>query len=407
MRASTTRIAWRSLWRNRRRTALALAAIGLSTAVVLGFNGVVRAYGDWLVDTITGPLLGDVQVHAPAWRKDRGIERTLPNASATIATLRRDPAIAGVTGRVYAPILVAAGDEGFAAVVIGVQPRMEANPMGLLARATALPSGRRVLIGKKLAATIGARPGDELALVGQGVDGSFANDLYVVAALVETPVDMVNRQAVVMELGEAQRLFAMTDEVHEIVIHARAGDGGAALARRLAPQLPGAEVLGWRALAPDLVNLVALVDAAWLFVLILVFVAAAAGIANTMLISTFERTREIGMLLALGARPQRIIGMVVLEALALGLVGVAIGFGLGAGLVAILHQVGFDLAQLTGGGPTEVSFAGMAWSLRLHPTLAAIDFVRIFVAVMVTALAAAAWPAIRAAHLQPVTALRA
>jgi len=56
------------------------------------------------------------------------------------------------------------------------------------------------------------RVGDELALVGQGVDGSFANDLYIVTALIETPVDMVNRQAVVMELGEAQRLFLMSDE---------------------------------------------------------------------------------------------------------------------------------------------------------------------------------------------------
>lgn len=407
MRASTTRIAWRSLWRNRRRTALALAAIALSTAVVLAFNGVVRAYGDWLVETITGPLLGDVQVHSPGWRKDRGIERTLPDASETVAKLRRDPTIAAVSARVYAPVLVAAADEGFAAIVIGVEPGIEARPMGLLAGVPVQPSGRRVLIGKKLAATIGVKPGDELALVGQGVDGSFANDLYVVGALVETPVDMINRQALVMELGEAQRLFAMTDEVHEIVLHARASDGGAALARRLAPQLAGAEVLAWRTLAPDLVNLVELVDAAWLFVLVLVFAAAAAGIANTMLISTFERTRELGMLLALGARPLRIIGMVILEAVALGLVGVAIGFAAGAGLVAIFHRIGFDLAQLTGGGPTEISFAGMAWSLRLYPTLAAIDFVRIFVAVMATTLVAAAWPAIRAARLQPVTALRA
>lgn len=406
MRASTTRIAWRSLWRNRRRTALALAAIGLSTAVVLAFNGVVRAYGDWMVDTITGPLLGDVQVHSPGWRKDRGVERTLPDASATIAKLRRDPAIGGASGRAYAPVLVAARDEGFAAIVIGVDPGSEAQPMGLLARASELPSGRRILVGRKLAVTIGARPGDELALVGQGVDGSFANDLYVVAAVVETPVDMVNRQAIVMELGEAQRLFAMTDEVHEIVIHLRPGADGAALARRLASELPGAEVLEWRAIAPDLVNLVELVDAAWLFVLILVFVAAAAGIANTMLISTFERTRELGMLLALGTRPLRIVAMVVLEGLALALVGVVAGFALGAGLVAIFHQVGFDLAELTGGGPSEVSFAGMAWSMRLFPTLYPIDFIRIFVAVMVTALLAAAWPAIRAARLQPVAALR-
>lgn len=409
MRASTTRIAWRSLWRNGRRTALALAAIGLSTALVLTFNGVLRAYGDWMVATITGPMLGDVQVHAPHWRKDRGLERTLRNASATVAALRRDPEVAAASGRIFAPVLVALGDEGFAAVVIGVDADVEAHPMGLLASAPAHPSGRGVLVGRKLADVMGVRAGDQLALVGQGVDGSFANDLYVVTALIETPVDMVNRQALVMELGETQRLFAMTDEVHEIVIRARDSDHGTALARRLAalPAFAGAEVLDWRALAPELVSLVELVDVAWVFVLVLVFVAAAAGIANTMLISTFERTRELGMLLALGARPLRIVGMVVVEALALGVVGVAIGSAIGVGIVATFHRVGFDLAQLTGGGPDQISFAGMSWSLRLYPSLAVVDLVRTFVAVVVTALVASAWPAIRAARLQPVTALRA
>ena len=409
VRASTLRIAWRSLWRNKRRTALALAAIGLSTALVLTYNGVLRAYGDWMVATITGPMLGDVQVHAPGWRKDRGLDRTLPTASATLATLRRDPEVAAASGRIYAPILVALGDEGFAAFVIGLDPDVEAHPMGLLASAPVHPSGRGVLVGKKLAEVMGVRVGDELALVGQGVDGSFANDLYIVTALIETPVDMVNRQAVVMELGEAQRLFLMSDEVHEIVIRARRSDQGARLAERLAaqPGFAGTEVLHWRALAPELVSLVELVDVAWVFVLVLVFVAAAAGIANTMLISTFERTRELGMLLALGVRPLRIVGMVVVEALALGVVGVALGFALGGGIVAIFHRIGFDLAQLTGGGPSAISFAGMHWTLRLFPSLAAIDLVRTFVAVVVTALVASAWPAIRAARLQPVTALRA
>src|SRR5512143_478257 len=84
MRASTTRIAWRNLWRNRRRTWLALAAIALSTAIVLLYNGVLRAYGAWMVDTVTGPMLGDVQVHAPGWRKDRALDRTVRGAAARV-----------------------------------------------------------------------------------------------------------------------------------------------------------------------------------------------------------------------------------------------------------------------------------------------------------------------------------
>lgn len=408
MRATTTRMAWRNLWRNRRRTGLALVAIGLSTALVLVFNGVLHAYSDWMVSTITGPMLGDVQVHANGWRKDRAIDRTLPGASATMTALRSDPEVSSASGRVYGPVLVAVGEEGFAAVVIGLEADREAGPMRLLATAKTRPTGRDIAIGRKLATSMGVRAGDELALVGQAVDGSLANDLYRVTELIDTQVDLVNRQGIVMDLGEAQRLFAMGDEVHEIVLHARDTSRSAALASRIAsqPALRGAEVRDWRSLAPELLALIQLLDVSWIVVLGFVFVAAAAGVANTMLISTFERTRELGMVLALGARPKRIVTMVVLESLALGLVGAALGVALGGAVVAFTHRYGFDLAQLTGGGPTQLSFAGMSWSLTLYPTLDLVDITRVVVAVVVTSLVASAWPAIRAARLQPVQALR-
>lgn len=408
MRASTPRIAWRNLWRSRRRTGLALAAIGLSTALVLVYNGVLHAYSDWMVATITGPMLGDVQAHAAGWRKDRAIDRTLPHAAATLAALQREPRVVSATARTYAPVLAAVGEEGFAAVVIGLEPARETGDMGLLAAARTRPAGHRIAIGRRLAGAMGVHAGDQLALVGQAVDGSLANDLYTVAELIETPVDLVNRQGIVMELAEAQRLFELSDEVHEIVVHGRDATQPAALAARVAalPELRGAEVRDWRSLAPELVGLVQMIDMTWIFVLVLVFVAAAAGVANTLLISTFERTRELGMVLALGARPRRIVAMVVLEALALGIVGAALGVALGGGVVALAHRHGIDLARLTGGGPRAISFAGMSWSLMLYPTLGAIDIGRTVVAVLVTSLAASAWPAIRAAGLQPVEALR-
>ena len=82
---STVRIAWRSLWRNGRRTSLAVAAIGLSVALVLASDSVLRAYGHWIVETVTGPMLGHVQAHAPGWRKDRAMDRTLARASEAVA----------------------------------------------------------------------------------------------------------------------------------------------------------------------------------------------------------------------------------------------------------------------------------------------------------------------------------
>ncbi len=408
MTLTTARMAWRNLWRNPRRTSLAVAAIGLSLALVLVYDGVLRAYADWMRATMTGPLLGHVQAHAPEWRKDRAMDRTLRGAAAAVAAARQSPGVASASARIYAPALAALGEEGFAVLVLGVDPGAEARPTGMLADAPQRPAGKRVLMGKALAETMGVRAGDVLALVGQGADGSLANDLFTVAGLVSTSVDFVNRQAVLMELPVAQELFAMPDEAHEIVVHGTDATAARALAAEVAalPELAGADVLDWERLAPELVALVRIVEVAWAFVLVLVFVAAAAGVANTMLMSTFERTHELGMLLALGTRPARVVRLVVAEAVVLGAVGVLAGVALGGGIVALTHHTGFDFQALTGRGPRELSFGGLRWSLLLYPRLALVDVLRGAGAVLVTALLAAAWPASRAARLEPSKALR-
>lgn len=405
---STGRMAWRNLWRNRRRTGLALAAIGLSVTLVLAYTSILRAYGDWIVETITGPMLGDVQAHAPQWRKDRLMDRTLAGVDRRLADLHHDPDVTGATARIYAPALAARSEEGFAVVVIGLDSRAEIGSARLLPGGVEPLAAGQAFIGRQLAELMGVRAGDEIAVIGQGVDGSLANDLFTVKALVTTPVDLVNRQGVVIELPSAQTLFAMPDEAHEIVIHSRRPEEAAALARRVAATaaFADAEVLDWQALAPEMVTLVDVTDLSGTLVLLLVFLAAAAGVANTMVMATFERTREFGMLLALGTHPSRLVRLVVLESIALGIIGALAGTASGILLVAVTHRTGIDYAWLTGGGPSELSFAGLRWSLRFYPTLGVIDIARAVAAVCLTSLMAAIWPAVRASRLQPVSALR-
>lgn len=407
--STTLTVAWRNLGRNRRRTALALAAIGLSQAMVLFYGGIMRGYSDWMVQTITGPMLGDVQVHAPGWREDRAMDRALFGVDTMLAAIRRQTQVTRASARIYAPALAALGEQGRAVMVVGLEPAAEAGRAGLLARAEARPAGRRVLVGRPLAEAMGVEAGDTLAIVGQGADGSLANDLYVVIGLVSTPVDQMNRMGVLMDLGEAQKLFAMPDAAHEIVVHARDERDPASLARRLAalPALAGTEVLDWKTLAPQLVGLVDLIGASWAFILVFVFLAAAAGIANTMLMATFERTRELGMLLALGARPARVVGLVMSEAAVLGVAGALAGSALGAAVVLVTGRTGVDFAALASGSPSEMSYAGMNMSMIIYPGLDVGQMAIGAAAVVATALLAALWPAARAARLQPTRALRA
>jgi putative ABC transport system permease protein len=405
---TTWRIAWRNLWRNPRRTGLALAAIGLSVALVLTYDGILRWEADWMIDTITGPMIGHVQVHEPDWRRTRAMDKTIRGVSDVVSALRRDPAVAGVDVRVYAPALAAFGEEGFAVLVLGVDMTEATRQSRLLDGVTTPLGGHRVLMGRLLAGQMGVREGSEVALVGQAVDGSLANDLFTVAGLIQTSVDFVNRQAVVMPIAEARQLFALSDEAHELVVYARDPAQAAPLAAHVSrlTAATGAEVLDWRKAAPGMNDLIELVQMMWVFVLLLVFVAAAAGVANTALMSTFERTHEFGMLLALGTSPSRIVSMILFESLALGVTGALAGTALGGGLVWWAYHTGVDFAKLTGGGPTSLSAFGMNFTLIVHPRLAPIDIGRAVAAVILTSILASAWPALRAARLQPARALR-
>ncbi len=412
MRLPTTiRVAWRNLGRNRRRTALALTAIGVAQLALLFSDSLMHGYADSMVDAVTGPMLGHVQVHAPKWRDEHAMDLTLQQARAKVAAIRKLPGVARASARIYAPALAALGEQGHVVVVMGVQVDGERRAGGLLANVApaALPHAHEVLVGSALADEMGVHPGEQLAIVGQAADGSIANDLYRVGGLLSSAVDEVQRHGVVMSLAAAQELFAMPDQAHEIVVRARDPQAASVLSARIAklPALAHTEVLPWKKIVPELVTLVELTERSSLIVLVLVFIAAAAGIANTMLMATFERSHEIGMLLALGSTPGRIVRMILSEATALGLAGVAIGTLLGAALVLALAQTGIDLTTLGNDAARGLSMRGLNYGFSIVPHIEAQDVLEGVGAVVLTSLLASLWPAVHAARLQPVEAMRA
>ncbi len=307
---STLRIAWRNLGRNKKRSSLALAAIALGQFVFLAVAALMHGYMGEFHESITGPMIGHAQVHAPVWLDDRSIDITIDNVTSALDEVRADPAVEHVSARIYAPVLTALTEEGFMSFVVGVDPASESHDAGLLPGldAASLMGEGRVLVGSGFARRYDIETGAELALVGQDVDGSIASGLFTVTEIVSSPVDIVNNLGIVMTLDDAGELLAMYDQAHEMVIHTRDLDTvGETVARLSAlPALAGLEVLSWREIVPQMVVMFEMVDVMLLVILGIVFVAAAAGIANTMLMATFERKHEFGMLLSLGCGPGRL-----------------------------------------------------------------------------------------------------
>ena len=411
MNIKTFQIAWRNIGRNKKRTALALLAIAVGQFALLATNGLMRGYADNIRQAITGPMVGHVQVHEPNWIDERAIDLVLHDVNEMVLSIEKDPSIDSAAARIYCPSLVAPQEDAFVSMVVGIDIKAESEGYGLLSGFDKPLEKRKVLIGHRLAKKINAQPGQEIAIIGQAIDGSLANDLYIVQDIIKCPVDLINQSGVVMSLEDAQELFVMPDEAHEIIVRAKTAGQSEAIADRLrqVPVLAGTEVKTWREIVPELVLILKYSDYTGYFVLIIIFVAAIAGIANTLMMSTFERFHEFGMLLALGSNPLRIVRMIIYEALLIGLIGVIIGTIFGFVFVVGTSDTGINMASWGGhGGEVEdMGYMGLNLPLHVFPRLQSMDIFIGFVAVMLTSLVACIWPALIAGRLEPMEAMRA
>ncbi len=405
------RMGWRSLGRNPKRTALAFLAIAAAQAVLIWVTGFMNGYSAMIFDTLTGPMAGHLQIHAPKYLEDGAIERVIPDASKVEALVRGLPRVRSVSPRIYATTLVALKEEGHVASILGLDVAAETGTGGVLEGIdpSQKPVGKEILVGRGLADEMGLKPGNTLALMGQAVDGSMASGLYRVKALVVTPIDAINRMGIVMDLPAARDLLAMGDQAHELVVHADGRDAVPGLMKALqaAPGLGGLDIQSWDQIAPFLKTLLEVVGKSNYLILALVFLTTIAGVANTMLMATFERVHEFGMLLALGCRPGRLVRMMALESLTLGLAGVAAGTLIGLALAWPSVRNGISLDTM-GGSQHALGFAlgGMSLIHKIYPILRLRDVLNGVGAVAVTSLLAVYWPARKIGRLEPVEAMK-
>jgi ABC-type lipoprotein release transport system permease subunit len=416
MTLTTVHIAWRNLGRNKLRTLLGLGAIALGQFTLVFIDGLMAGSYNQMLQTITGPMIGHVQIHQRQWREERALDLYIDHLAQVEAQLRSVPGVTAVLPRIYAPVLAASGRktaepaEAEPALVVGVDVAAEAQDEGLLHAVPPadLPSDGAVVVGKVLANRLGVEAGQELAVIGQDVDGFPVTNLFRIRAIMDSGVDIIKSQGIVMPIAEAGSFFGMPNGAHELIVRGREYKQAEALAARLSGLefLSGYEVLAWRDVVPQMARVIDMKSWIDLIFLAVVFVAAAAGIANTAMTSTFERTHEFGMLLALGAAPGRIVRTVLVESVVLGLAGVLVGSLLGTAAVLVTAQTGINYAALAGSRVEDIAFGGISISYIIYPEFQPRYVAFGVLAVTATSVLASAWPASMAARLQPVEAMR-
>jgi ABC-type lipoprotein release transport system permease subunit len=395
---------WRNLWRNIRRTLITLTAVTLSTAILIASYGLMDGLMKHAISNATNLVVGEVQVHAQGYRADHSIYKALKRPDLILLAAKQNNVAAAP--RRYGYGLVAVGTKSAGARFWGVEPDLERTTFDLaqhLQEGRFLPqtSPRGVVLGQKLARSLQAKVGSEIVVVVQAADGSLGNDLYTITGILKAVGDSVDRNAAIIHSADFAELFVSGDRIHEVALNSRKRLSLEELTELLSVAAPGEEIMSWRQLLPEVSDMVNLFDVSMLIFGLIFLLAAGMGVMNTMLMATYERIREFGVLKALGATPWRIIRDVATEALVLTALGTILGTIFGLASSYYLQGVGLDLSIFAG----TYSVGGVAFDPIWRATISA-KMVYLPVALMlVIGLVASLYPAALAARLDPVKAI--
>lgn len=408
--ASALRTSFRNLWRHRRRTLVNLSAVGLGLSLVVLYIGIVDATladAETAVDRIGS---GHVQISAAGYRLERDVGLTLPDPTGTLSRLEL-PEGAKASQRVVAPALLSSAWGSRGVELLGVDPEREggvSEPFRNVRKGSALaPEDRRgILLGPKLAEKLRVDVGGKVKVTVQRPDGEIGADLFRVRGILGGGSMTAASGMAFVTMGAARALLGLGEVAHVLVVMLPDARKGAPdrLAARLRERLgPAVEVAPLSEMVPILKKYADLVDVFVLVLLLVIYTLVGLGVLNTMLMSILERTHELGVLMALGTRPARIVREVLGEGAWIATLGALGGFALGL-LFTWLGQDGVVDYRKEFGEVYEWDGVAMSMLMKTQVSVA-----RAAVAsgiVWVLTFLSSLYPAWRVTRLRPAEALR-
>ena len=402
------RVGWRNLWRNRGRTWRTALSIALGAMVVICLMSLqLGMYGD-MIDLATRLGSGHLQVQHAEYLEDPRPKYLIPRANALARQLDALPEVAATTVRAEAFALVSVGEKSVGALVQGVDPereRMVSNFPQSLSEGTYLAQSDHAVVGAGVARNLGVGLGDEVVILGTGIEGSVAAMVLTVGGIMETGQAEIDRSLVQVALPALQAAFGFANGGQRIVVNFHNIGAIEPALDVIQPMLrPGFAIRDWTVLMPDVSKAIDLDRILGQFIYVILILIVIFNIGNTLVITILERTREFGLLLAVGMRPQAIMGMIIVEATALWLLGSIIGWVMSAALLAYPVVVGIPVESLG----VEEMLAGMS-ILMPDAIYASVDAAVVLtapLAIGVGGLLASTFTMLRIRRLRPVEALR-
>lgn len=399
------RLAWRNIWRHRRRTLIVVLAVGLTMAMMMLYDGLMNGFQQNINENVVKVMGGNIQIHDSGYPDNKSQLLPVKNDTAVVAAAESLPQTVAASRRINTNGMASSTEGAFPVSIIGVEPEKEA----LVSLISKNVSAGRYLkaddldmayIGKALAEAMGVGVGDRFTLVGRGLHQQLRTRTMTVVGIYDIGVADLEKGSLFMSLGEAQDLYGLTGQSTEVVVTLQHIDQEKGALDVLKSKLPEYEVGSWQDNYPELASTVTAKSEVMDIFSVVILGIAGIGILNMLMMAVLERTREIGVMGAIGLRPRQISLLFLMEGAMMGMVGLVFGVALGLLVNFLMMNYGFDYSPFS----TLTSYTALI-SDRVYSTLGVEKLPLRVLTVLVISLLASFTPARDASRNEPAESL--
>lgn len=399
------KVAWRNLWRNKRRSIIVLISIIIGVVAIILSDTLSIGFMQQILDNQIGSHVSHIQIHKNGFNDNKIIQNYLPDEHNVVSALEKNPQVKHFSKRVISMGLVSSAYNSSGVMIVGVIPEDEQHitkiKESIIEGDYLSGKPNEIVMGMKLAEKLDVVLGDKVVGMASSLDGRVGSDAFRIVGLYKTFSSQFDQFSIYISLQNAQEMLGLTNKISEIAVIANDLNQVPILDEAITTELDeNYEVLTYAELLPLSVMQIDIYKQSMFIFYAIIGLALIFGIINTMLMSVFERIQEFGVLMAIGMRSRKLFSMILIESLVLGVFGTLIGFSAGLGLYFWLADMGIDLSLFS------ESLNSLGSGVVIYPAFTVEGVIGSLLVVPIFSVIGALYPAIKAARLDPIQAIR-
>jgi ABC-type lipoprotein release transport system permease subunit len=408
--ANLFKLGWRNIWRNKRRSLITIAAISFAVLIMAATRSLQYGTYDTMESLAIRLFNGDIQVHRSGFQAEQTLNFAMQQDEQNWQKIVSEyPTFEGVSQRVSGFGLLSTDSASAGGLIVGIQPEKEGAVtqfVNMVREGERLMEGddHLVVLGKTLAMNLQANIGDTVVVLTQGFRNQLGADTYVIKGLMSAGNPDVDRGLMLMPLHNAQDLFSLYDGVTQVVYRTEDFRKVDEYKKTLdaAWDNDELEILSWQEMMPELEQMILMDNVSGAIYLLFILLVVGFEIFNTTMMTVMERSKEFGVLEAIGMKPGQIVGLVLWESVIKISLSLVIGLAVSGAAIAYLIRNPIQLSQ-----ELQEAYAGFGFAIdALFFSGRPLVFLEPLVSIAIISFVAIVFPVYRTRKLTPIEALR-